>query len=129
MATVSVGSAAANGLRTAATRRVPTSRNTTSVASRCVVTLTLATALLCGPALAPPAAAQDGRRAASASRIPGRAIPHPATYRICGRAAVRDCQANARMDMQACEAFPGRLACADRVLDELSACWAATGCF
>ncbi|MDB5511892.1 MAG: hypothetical protein JWR08_1375 [Enterovirga sp.] len=89
----------------------------------------LATALVCGPALVAPAAAQGAPRSIHASSIPGRTVSYPAAYRMCDRAAVRSCQADARMDMQTCESFPGRLPCADRVLSELSMCWAATGCF
>ena len=51
------------------------------------------------------------------------------TYAVCDRARVRECQADARQHVQFCEAFPGRLACADRALTELQMCWAATGCW
>jgi hypothetical protein len=47
---------------------------------------------------------------------------------VCNRAGIRDCQAQAQFQMRLCDAFPGRLACADRVLAEQSACFATTGC-
>ena len=49
--------------------------------------------------------------------------------RACERKKVADCQSDARLSMDFCGPFVERLSCADRVLTELRACWAATGCF
>ena len=57
-----------------------------------------------------------------------RSGPHLAYGSVCDRAAIRDCQAHAQFRMKLCDPFPGRLACADRILAEQSACFAATGC-
>lgn len=82
--------------------------------------------LLAGLAAGPAAVAGElqGRDAVYASGGPRRAV-----YAVCDRAAVRSCQADAKLHVQFCEAFPGRLACVDRALTELQMCWAATGCF
>jgi hypothetical protein len=47
----------------------------------------------------------------------------------CDRSAVRACQAQASFRMSLCDPYPGRLVCADRILAEQSACFAATGCY
>jgi hypothetical protein len=57
-----------------------------------------------------------------------RSGPYIAYGPVCDRAALRDCQAQARFEMTMCDPFPGRLLCADRILAEQSACMAATGC-
>ncbi|NNM74984.1 hypothetical protein [Enterovirga aerilata] len=83
----------------------------------------LAAAILgvAGPALA--------QAVAPPGPVPGpRTGPYIAYGPVCDRAALRDCQAKARLVMSLCDPFPGRFACADRVLAEQSACWAATGC-
>ena len=58
-----------------------------------------------------------------------RSGPYIAYGPICDRQGVRDCQEAARFRMTLCEPFPGRFACADRILAEQSACIAATGCY
>ena len=75
---------------------------------------------------APFASAQVGgsRNHASAAQ----SGPYIAYGPVCDRAALRDCQADARHAMTTCHPFPGRLVCADRILAEQSACMAATGC-
>jgi hypothetical protein len=73
-------------------------------------------------ALAAPALAQT-------APAPGpRSGPYIAYGPVCDRAAFRACQEKAQFVMRQCDPFPGRFACADRVLAEQSACWAATGC-
>jgi hypothetical protein len=82
----------------------------------------VAAALAASPALAqqvvgPQSIAPSERRDAY--------IPYGPT---CDRAGVRECQADARFKMSMCDPFPGRFACADRILGEQSVCLAATGC-
>ncbi len=48
---------------------------------------------------------------------------------VCDRRSVRECQAAAKFEMTMCEPLPGRFICADRILAEQSACFAATGCY
>jgi hypothetical protein len=75
---------------------------------------------------APGASAQmAGPQSYSSAPRPG---PYIAYGPVCDRAALRDCQAEARFAMTMCDPTPGRFLCADRILAEQSACMAATGC-
>ena len=86
---------------------------------------TLAIATL-GSALPALAQVPAGPRSSPSARGAG---PYIAYGPVCDRAAVRACQANASFRMSLCDPFPGRLVCADRILAEQSACFAATGCY
>jgi hypothetical protein len=89
-------------------------------------------AVLSGLALPAPASADGLAHTGAPYSRPVHQIsraPYPVNTPMCNRAAVRQCQADASFAMKMCDPFPGRLACADRILTELSACWAATGCF
>jgi hypothetical protein len=82
----------------------------------------LALALLAAPGASAQVAVSQSY---SSAPRPG---PYIAYGPVCDRAALRDCQAEARFHMTRCDPFPGRFACADRILAEQSACMAATGC-
>ncbi len=86
-------------------------------------TLTVAALGLALPAVAQvPAGGQSGPFTAHSG-------PYVASGPTCDRAGVRACQANASFRMSLCDPVPGRLVCADRILAEQSACFAATGCY
>ena len=89
--------------------------------------LTGATLTLLAISTAAPALAQMARPiGVSAAHRSG---PYLAYGPVCDRQAVRDCQADATFAMSLCDPFPGRFACADRILAKQSACIAATGCY
>jgi hypothetical protein len=86
----------------------------------------LVAAALAAVALTLPALAQAAGPQSYGPAV--RSGPYIAYGPVCDRAAFRACQADAQFKMSTCDPFPGRFACADRILAEQSACWAATGC-
>jgi hypothetical protein len=74
-------------------------------------------------------AAPASAQVAGPQSIPAtRSGPYIAYGPVCDRAALRECDAEARFKMSMCDPFSGRFVCADRILAERGVCLAATGC-